>query len=60
MWIEKKKNMMDTAHAARKSVRYMESNTGKGWKRRHKETEKQRNKNDREVGYKGSRKGAQQ
>jgi hypothetical protein len=37
----------------------MELNTGKGWEIIHKETEKQRNKNNREVGYKRSRKGAQ-
>ena len=37
----------------------MELSTGKGWKRIHKETEKQRNKNNRKVGYNRSKKGAQ-
>jgi len=37
----------------------MELKTGKRWNRIHKETEKQRNKNNKEVGYKRSRKEAQ-
>ena len=38
----------------------MELNAGKRWKSVHQETEKQKkNKNNTEVGYKRSRKGAQ-